>query len=222
MTEIESRKNDQKKVHSSGYFQSMHPGSETMEKTELLYDNGTGYTIQYVNLEAELQQIFALRYEEYCIKLRSLDPSDYPDGVEVDPFDAVAAHFSGKLNGEIVGASRLVFPVRGQFLMETSEEAFALPRWVPRRSTVEFSRFVAHPVHTPSGSIRQSLLFVEACCHWSIRHGLTHWVFACEKRFYDFLFGLGWPFVQFDEAKLYHGALTVPSSLDLSVLMHCF
>jgi len=194
-----------------------------MEQSQLLYDNGSGYTISYVNSEAELQCIFALRYEEYCVKMHSLDPADYPDGIEVDAFDAVAAHFSGKLNNEVVGTSRLVFPVRGVFLMETSEEAFTLPDWIPRDTSAESSRLIAHTIVNLAGQrVKQSLLLLEASCRWSAQQGLTHWVVASEKRFYDYLLSRGWPFQTLGESKVYHGAMTVPVCLELDALLRWF
>lgn len=223
MAQKKRQPQEEEEAFSSGYFRSMRTAGTVQQEPELLYENKNGYQVWYVNSDVELQQLFELRYEVYCVQMKSLDPKDYPDGVEVDAFDSVAAHFSGKMKGHVVGTSRLVFPVRGTFLMETSDEAFTLPDWIPRETTAESSRLIALPITDSKGhKIRQSLLLLEASCRWSLRHGLTHWVVASEKQFHDWLLEKGWPFISLGEPKMYHGNMTVPVCLELSALARWF
>jgi N-acyl amino acid synthase of PEP-CTERM/exosortase system len=60
-------------------------------------------------------EVFALRYQVYCLECGFLDPTDYADGLETDEFDAWSTHFTAtNLAGELVGSVRLVQPPAGQ------------------------------------------------------------------------------------------------------------
>jgi N-acyl amino acid synthase of PEP-CTERM/exosortase system len=58
-----------------------------------------------------LEQIFALRYNVYCLECGFLDPTAYPSGHETDEYDLGASHFTAHTHDQrLVGAVRLVHP----------------------------------------------------------------------------------------------------------------
>ena len=57
----------------------------------------------------ELKNLYALRYDIYCLECGFLAAEDYPDGLETDEFDRRSAHFSANnADGLVAGAVRLV------------------------------------------------------------------------------------------------------------------
>ena len=70
------------------------------------YDCGSGV--------AELNDLYALRYQIYCLECHFLNAARYPDGLETDAYDARSAHFSAtNAEGVVAGTARLVMPVQG-------------------------------------------------------------------------------------------------------------
>ncbi len=60
-------------------------------------------------------EIFALRYEVYCLECGFLDPKEYQDELESDEYDKDAAHFTAyNLENKLVGSLRLVHPPLSQ------------------------------------------------------------------------------------------------------------
>ncbi len=92
-----------------------------------------------------LKEIFALRYEVYCLECGFLEPQDYQDRIETDEYEGrsfhVAAHHN--LDGEIVGTVRLIEASAGQYFPFeehcTFFDSFGFP---PREQCGEISRLV--------------------------------------------------------------------------------
>jgi N-acyl amino acid synthase of PEP-CTERM/exosortase system len=92
-----------------------------------------------------MQEIYELRFQVYCNECGYLPPANYPDGREVDEYDADAVHFCVfNLKNELVGYVRLVHPAAsGVFPFQTHcpdlLEGVTLPE--PSKS-VEISRLM--------------------------------------------------------------------------------
>ena len=58
------------------------------------------------------QEVYRIRYEVYCRELRYEDANEFPDGLEVDGFDARSRHclLQHRSTGLYAGCIRLVFP----------------------------------------------------------------------------------------------------------------
>jgi len=90
-------------------------------------------------------EIFALRYEVYCLECGFLDATKYRDGLESDEYDTGAAHFvAHNRNDELVGSVRLVHPPRSETFPFEERcyqlfEDFVPP---PRIECAEISRLV--------------------------------------------------------------------------------
>ncbi len=64
---------------------------------------------------AELNDLYALRYQIYCLECHFLNAARYPDGLETDAYDARSAHFSAtNAEGVVAGTARLVMPVQDE------------------------------------------------------------------------------------------------------------
>nr|AAO64421.1 long chain N-acylarginine synthase [uncultured bacterium CSL11] len=90
-------------------------------------------------------EIFALRYEVYCLECGFLDAKKYRDGLESDEYDTGAAHFVAH-NGdnELVGSLRLVHPPHSETFPfeERCYDLFDDIVLPPREESAEISRLV--------------------------------------------------------------------------------
>ncbi len=94
---------------------------------------------------ALLDQIFALRYEVYCLECGFLAPEAFRDGLESDEYDGRAAHFTAHNAGaELVGTVRLVRPASPQcFPFERHcRQLFDTVHLPPRDQSAEVSRLI--------------------------------------------------------------------------------
>jgi N-acyl amino acid synthase of PEP-CTERM/exosortase system len=66
------------------------------------------FKFERVRSEDFLEEIYRVRYEVYCEECGFLPTSDYPDGLEIDPFDKHSIHFAAFGDNDIIGTSRLV------------------------------------------------------------------------------------------------------------------
>jgi N-acyl-L-homoserine lactone synthetase len=95
--------------------------------------------------EAILKQIYALRYEVYCLECGYLPAEKYRNGLESDEFDPHVEHFIAlNLHEEIVGTLRLVQPVKAQSFPyeEHCKARFDNIPLPPRHECGEISRLV--------------------------------------------------------------------------------
>lgn len=83
----------------------------------------------------DMDAIFNLRYQVYCIECGFLDPLDYPNQLEIDPDDRRSVHFGATNNeGLLAGTSRLV--------LSNGSEPFPYALHCP-----SFHDFVPPPAH---------------------------------------------------------------------------
>lgn len=66
------------------------------------------FKFERVNSEELLKEIYRIRYEVYYEECLFLPASDYPDGLEIDKFDAHSIHFAAFADNEVIGTARLV------------------------------------------------------------------------------------------------------------------
>jgi N-acyl amino acid synthase of PEP-CTERM/exosortase system len=88
------------------------------------YERFTAKQIETGVSSGELQELFSLRYEIYCLEEHFLPSNDYPDHCEHDNYDSLSVHFAVRENnlGMLAGCVRLVqystglgFPTAGHF-----------------------------------------------------------------------------------------------------------
>lgn len=91
---------------------------------------------------SDLAELYALRYQIYCLERQFLNAFDYPDGLESDADDSRSAHFAARnVNGEVVGTARLVMSGGGEpFPFEAHCPAFPAFEPPPCEFAAEVSR----------------------------------------------------------------------------------
>lgn len=99
-----------------------------------------------------LDTVFRLRYQVYCLETGFENKDEFPDGKEIDHFDALSSHalIRYRENGNAVATVRLVradmtrammpFPMEQEYPGLLASRGYG-PSIVPRTSTVEISRF---------------------------------------------------------------------------------
>ena len=62
-----------------------------------------------------LEEAYRLRYQVYCVENKFEDPSEHPDGLEIDAFDDHSLHsvLVHRETGRVVGTVRLILPLLG-------------------------------------------------------------------------------------------------------------
>ncbi|MBL8698486.1 MAG: PEP-CTERM/exosortase system-associated acyltransferase [Alphaproteobacteria bacterium] len=67
------------------------------------------FRARQVMVASQLEAIFELRYQVYCVERGFLDPADYPDRRERDGYDDLSLHYGlYSLDDELAGTMRLV------------------------------------------------------------------------------------------------------------------
>lgn len=92
-----------------------------------------------------LKELFALRYQVYCVERRFLSQDEYPDGEESDAFDSSAVHFAAIDHAKrILGSVRLVInlPGIGFPYQEYCRNLFLGANELPTENAAEISRLV--------------------------------------------------------------------------------
>ncbi len=98
----------------------------------------------------DLRELFALRYQVYCVERRFLAGDEYPNGEESDLFDAAAVHFAAvDRAGKVLGSVRLVqhTPGIGFPYQEHCQDLFPGEAELPIKDAVEISRLVVSKIH---------------------------------------------------------------------------
>lgn len=96
-----------------------------------------------------LEKAHRLRYQVYCVENPFESPTDNPDGLERDAYDAHAVHslLSHRATGQLVGAVRLILPLpddlNRSFPIQSvcRDERIFDPRVFPAARAAEVSRF---------------------------------------------------------------------------------
>ncbi len=158
-----------------------------------------------------LNAVYRLRYQWYVILMGSLPANAYPDGMERDAYDDEATVFVGfDRKGRVRGAFRVVYPLNGVLLLQDGPDGFKIPEDIYQdcleRKACELSRIIGPRMLDPEvGVIVQWEYLYAAVAMWSLQHGMTRWVFAIIKPFYDKMITEGWPLESFAYKNDYHG-----------------
>lgn len=145
-----------------------------------------------------LEQSYRLRYQVYCVERRFLAPADYPDGREVDEFDAHSVHLGVfDADGHMIGTARLIkpnphgFPMFRHCAFYPEVRALDAPQVVP----VEVSRLAISRHHVPRPRNTEPFLsLVRAMVQGARRAGATHIMGANEAALHRKLAHFGFPY----------------------------
>jgi N-acyl amino acid synthase of PEP-CTERM/exosortase system len=177
----------------------------------------------------DLEEMFKLRYEVYCIEREFLSADNYV-GLESDEYDEYSTHFGGYNMGNlIVGTARLVQPPKEiPFPFETHCSVFKDFIFPLREQSSEISRLVVRKTYrrryddSPYGvSKRDKPLLLIGLYREMYRHsrdnGVRYWYAAMESSLALSLCKMGFKFVPIGPSTDYYGSVT-PFIADLNEL----
>ena len=192
------------------------------------------FTFRRVETEHELEEVFKLRYQVYCLECDFESPEDHPGGLESDEFDKHSVHFIAiDSQDNIVGTVRLI---------RDSEIGFPIERFckididtsrIPRDGIAEISRLAISKmyrrragdgIYAMSGAVEDPpeqqysynrrrrpeivLGLLKALYRESKWQGVVNWYAAMEKPLFALLKRYGFVFREIGEETHYHGLRT--------------
>jgi len=156
-----------------------------------------------------LEQSYRLRYRMYCVERRFLDAADYPDGREIDEFDAHSLHLGVfDSDGDMIGTARLIKANPHGFPMFRHCAFFpdVLPPDAPNVVAVEASRLAISRDymrrHRRTEPLSALVKAVVACARLA---GANHLIAASEPALARRLMHLGFPYRISGPAADYYG-----------------
>lgn len=185
----------------------------------------------------DLDAVFNLRYQVYCIEAGFLDPGDYPDQLEMDDDDQRSIHFGAKNSaGLLAGTSRLVLGSDDQPFPYATHcppfDGFTPPPW---QMSAEVSRLAVSkkyrrragdsmsgvneldaakikPPPLPNdkrvGAPLLVLSLYREMFQYSKAHGIRYWYAAMERPLVRVLARYGFLFTPIGEQRDYWGPVT--------------
>jgi N-acyl amino acid synthase of PEP-CTERM/exosortase system len=189
-----------------------------------------------------LERSYRLRYQVYCLERKFLNARDYPDGLEIDRFDAQALHIGAiDVHGELAGTARVVRP--SDLGLPIFEHCEIVPHQTFNRCNprlVEVGRLSVSRGYQrrhddallagTAGAVRPAagyrgaesrrhhedvfLTLLKGLYQASKRLGATHWLAATEKSLQRLLALRGFPFHQIGPQGDYFGPVA-PYQMDL-------
>ena len=167
-----------------------------------------------------LDACYRLRYRVYCHEKQFLRPEDYPDGREIDEFDALSVHVGAiDADGELGGTARVVLPNPLGFPVQ-KHCAFSpdVPLDAPGMLTVECSRIMISRDYARRGRTEPFLTIVKGVMQQAKLAGATHLVGATEPGFFRLIVLHGMPWRVAGPAVDYFGAPVLPCIMSLTEL----
>ena len=173
--------------------------------------------------DADRDAVGRARFEVYCMRRGWLDPTDFPDGVDRDAYDAHSTHVLACDAAGPVGTVRLVHAGPHGFPIEQAFErpplsVLGIDAWDAR--VAEVSRLAVVRSETPH------VLFaalVQVLYRHSIANGITAWLTATDANARRIAIErLGIVSGQYADAKDYCGSVTVPGVIVLERMMAHF
>lgn len=148
-----------------------------------------------------------LRYQVYCEEIKSLNPNDYPDEIEIDWFDQYSIHFLAKTRCDIIGCVRLISDTPRGFLLE---EEFELSQNLERKRNLifEFSRIII--ILEKRGEKMWDKMLQHAY-FWSIKKIKNPILIGvCGKKLWDKMKKQYWDTSIFGNFAKYHNTISAP------------
>ena len=176
-----------------------------------------------VNQPEELRRIYRLRYSVYCEERAFLCAEQYPEGLEIDGYDARSRCFAAfDRNDEVAGSVRLVLDAAGYgFPYQQHCRLFEGVTLPPSRVAGEVSRLVLNQnCRTPPGGGNTGTVILTVyrqMYQYSLQHGIEYWYAAMERPLLRMLRRIGVEFQRIGPAVDYYGPVA-PYLLELSAL----
>jgi N-acyl amino acid synthase of PEP-CTERM/exosortase system len=140
MTQLERELNGGRGLRSAGSH------GNSVISTESTWDRY--FEVKTALTPGLLDEVYALRYQVYCVEHAFEDPAKHPTGRETDRHDPVSQHVAlvYRSSGEVVGTTRLILPLGGlvpslPLLSLMGQDAQAELRHYPLEQMAEISRY---------------------------------------------------------------------------------
>lgn len=181
-----------------------------------------------------LKEVYHLRYVVYCTERGFECPEAYPDGLEIDEYDAFSDHFCviALGSGRIIGTVRLIldsflgFPIERHCLLDEEKKIARsatkigeisrlavsknlrrneIHHVLPGLKQIDFMSF--KQVQEVKRSLEEAIVLGLYQClyHHSLALGLTHWYAVMAEGLCDLLRRKGVAWTQVGRAVEYHG-----------------
>ncbi len=171
-----------------------------------------------VATEAEMSEIYRLRYRVYCEEKGFERPEDHPGRIECDEFDGNSIHFMASSGGHTIGTARLILGSDKELPIERHCRITADLSGLDRSRIGEISRLAVSKEccradngldmalgarHRVIVYALYKLIYVE-----SRKMGFTHWLAVMSEGLHQLLKKTGVVFMPIGPAVDYHGIRT--------------
>ena len=178
--------------------------------------------MKIVKVEDEnlLEKIYRLRYEVLCEEIKTLDRSQYPDGLEKDRYDSHADQYAILTEeGELVGCFRLIYRCPIGFPTLNVMDMNDLLERIDGEKLCEISRITVDRRYRSLRTVMKIFrLIMRDGCPFMKREGMEYLLCAVEENLYRLLRMAGVPFRKIDEAKEYLQRYRYPTLLSMEEL----
>ena len=163
--------------------------------------------------EGELEEIYKIRYEVYCLERQYLDKNNYPDCKERDIWDKQSVHFVLRniITNELAASVRLIFDSKYGFPIEKNFQLEFTFDNRKRNEFAEISRLIVARKYRKQflllALVRGMYLYVQS-------KGIKHAFCVLDDSLHPILKKIGFPFKQIGKPSAYQG-ITTPYVLDL-------
>lgn len=189
---------------------------------DLLCD--TWFHTRVVAAPADLEAVYALRYQIYCEERAYLPAGNYPDRLETDRYDEHSVQFAAfDSAGGIAAAARLVLP-RAQAGLPYQQHCatFAEFDQATPDCAAEVSRLVLNRGYRqpPGGGHLGTVVLgiYREMYRYSHANGISHWYAAMERSLQRLLYRYGFCFTPIGPQVDYFGPVA-PYSADVAALL---
>jgi N-acyl amino acid synthase of PEP-CTERM/exosortase system len=192
---------------------------------------GKYFTVVAADTPTVLQAVYRLRYQVYCEERRFENRAAFPNGMEIDRYDADSVHAAlvHLASGTVCGCVRLVLPCSGVLPIHNivvDEQARARLHELPLGTTAEVSRYAVSTLfrrrvgeheladatfrNIASGECRRLLPHITigllvAVTRLSIAHGTSHLTAVMAPALLKLLRSLGMDFTPIGPMVQHHG-----------------
>lgn len=165
--------------------------------------------------QALKEAIYKQRYEVFCREYGYLNPDNYPDGLETDPFDAYCEHIAAfDRTGNMVGSIRMLHHSPIGYPTQISYDIGDYLTPYDPSTISELSRIIIAPGYRGFASARMILLSAyQPIFRRSRELGIKVWVGNFERRFIRLLGLLGLQFTVIGKGVHHHNKLRLPAVL---------
>lgn len=141
--------------------------------------------------DEELTKIFKLRFEIYA-KYNYIDPSKYPDQLEIDDYDKnnKCVYFITKINNDVIGSARAIIdtPLPTQLYFEFQEPSIMAE--VPPEKRVEIGRLAVKPFQVNNKYLPRHLItlfIIKTLCDYGLANNfLAGYAFVTKSLYRKF------------------------------------